>query len=156
MSGSAADLIRVALARAAAEPPRPGAGVVALGWATVDLGRAAAERARDLGRPDGVFRAAEASLVLGARCLVADAVLAGGRSLVLLEPATEGRLASMLARLDEGPWVAWFASGSDDDVDPSAGARGTGPFGPERLVAGGPAHGPFRLLVGPPAGTIRA
>lgn len=157
MPGSAPDLIRLALADAAETPPRPGAIAVALGWATVDLDRAAADLARDLGRSADVFRPADASLILGARCRVADGVLTDGRSLVLLEPTTEGRLAATLARLDEGPWVTWFSAGDGHvDGDPAAGAPEPGPFGLERLVSGAPAQGPHRLLVVSAAGTIRA
>jgi hypothetical protein len=140
---------------------------VAVGWATVELERATAELAQALGIAPGRFEPAPASSVLGARCLVATDALAGGLSLALMEPATEGRLAASLARFGEGPaaiWLAPPASGpsvgtagavAHDRAAPGFSVAGDGPFGPERLVPGGPTHGPYRLGI-EPAGTIRA
>jgi hypothetical protein len=56
--------------------------------------------------------------------------------------------------------VIWLVAPEDlAEGDPGApiatSSEHPGPFGHERLVFGGPAHGPHRLLVGPP-GTIRA
>lgn len=50
------------------------------------------------------------SMALGCVCRVATGVLFDGGSLALLEPDTEGRLAASLARLGEGPTVAWLRS----------------------------------------------
>jgi hypothetical protein len=143
-----------------------------IGWATVDLDRATAELAVDLGLlGPGVFRPARRSAVLGGACRVADGVLPDDGLLVVLEPDTEGRLAGSLARLGEGPLVAWLAgeaTGPDlDPVDtaaPLAGAGltlpsgGDGPLGLERLVLEGPVRGPgrYRLLVVRAAGTIQS
>ncbi len=80
---------------------------IALGWATVDLDRAAAELAAELGLAVAAFLPAADSIVLGARCRVADGVLPGGARLAILEPRTEGRLAAALARHGEGPSVTW-------------------------------------------------
>ena len=106
---------------------------VAIGWATVDVDRAA--------RGFGVtIREAEPDLLLGAHCWIA-----GGASdpLVILEPSTEGRLAATLARHDEGPHVAWFeGEAAGNDASPWT----PGPFGLERLRPG-PSHGPHRLVV---------
>jgi len=134
----------------------------AVGWATVELDRAAAELGRALRVPPEAFVEAPGTPVLGARCRVATGLLPDGISVVLLEPITEGRLASTLARLDEGPAAVWLA------VDDLAGAlavvqgRGghaslarPGPFGDECLVLDGPIHGPYRLLIERP-GTIRS
>lgn len=123
----------------------------ALGWATVDLDRAASELARDLGFSADAFVETIGSQVLGARCRVAAATLPDGLSLAILEPATEGRLAATLARLGEGPAVVWYLA--DDDAAGASEWR-AGPFGPERLVAGDPIHGPHRFLIWPGAGTI--
>ncbi len=125
----------------------------AIGWLTVDLERAAGELARTLGLTPHGFIQASGSRLLGARCCVAPGVLAGGRSAVILEPATEGRLAGALARRDEGPLVVWLASSTQPEwptSDPQA-----GPFGPERLLLDGARWGPFRLLAQREAGTIR-
>lgn len=126
----------------------------AVGWATVDLDRAAAELAPALGLASDGFILAPDSWLLGARCRVASGVLEGDRSAVILEPATEGRLAGALARRDEGPCVVWLAGATDDrwmTSDPHG-----GPFGSERLILNGPRWGPFRLLAQRRAGTIRS
>ena len=89
-----------ALAAAPGEP-------LALGWATVELERAASELAAELGISAAAFLPASDSIVLGARCRVAYGVLPGGRPLAILEPRTEGRLAGSLARRGEGPAATW-------------------------------------------------
>jgi hypothetical protein len=124
-------------------PPPPAAeGSVAVGWATVELDRAAEELARWLGRGE-IFADAPSSSLLGARCRIGRSG-AAGPWIVLLEPSTEGRLAASLARTGEG-WVAvWTAD------PPDAGrwsAERPGPLGAERLALGGPVEGPHRLLV---------
>lgn len=135
---------------------------VALGWATVELDRAAAELGGALGIPVAQFVGAAQTIALGARCRVARDVLPDGISLVLLEPATEGRLAATLARLGEGPAAIWLAvAGSPGALgEPrtpglETSAERPGPLGAERLVLGGPIRGPHRLLL-ERAGTIRA
>ncbi len=155
---TALDRIVVLLARAAEVQAQLPTGVhhepIAVGWATVELDRAVVELAAELElSPDG-FRAASESPVLGARCLVAKAVLPGRLAFALLEPSMEGRLAASLARFAEGPAVVWLAA-----PRPSAGLTGdrasggelpsaeVGPFGAERLILGGPRHGPYWLVV---------
>ena len=135
---------------------------VAFGWATVELERAVFELGAALRIPVDQFVAAADDELLGARCRVANASLSGGRSLVVLEPRTEGRLAATLARVGEGPAAIWLviadASASVVPVrlaGPSTSTERAGPFGLERLLLGGPTHGPHRLLLDPP-GTIRA
>lgn len=128
--------------------------LIALGWATVELERAAMEVGAELRIPAERFVGAAATPALGARCRVARGVLPGGASLVLLEPATEGRLAATLARSGEGPAAVWLAvvdlpsaiaalrvAGVETSVERA------GPFGAERLVLDRPIHGPHRLLV---------
>lgn len=136
---------------------------IALGWATVELDRAASELGAELGIPAERFLGAVESLALGARCRVARDALPNGVSLVLLEPATEGRLAATLARLGEGPAAVWLAVGDLPAAIDALRASGQatsierpGPLGPERLLLDGPIHGPYRLLVQLPAGTIRS
>ena len=134
---------------------------VGIGWATVDLERAAGELAADLGIPAARFVPGAGSEVLGARCLVVEAGLAAAIALVVLEPATEGRLAATLARVGEGPAAIWLATASDNARDRNAASGGglattpprIGPFGVEALILAGPIHGPHLLLVSPP-GTI--
>lgn len=147
---------------AAASGPSVAGRTIAHGWATVDLDRALEELGRALGIPPRRFVVARDSRLLGVRCRVAGAVLPDGSSFAVLEPTTEGRLAATLARAGEGPAAIWLAAarGLDPGAPSTEGnvplsAKHDGPFGPERLVLGGPVHGPHRLLVDPP-GTIRA
>jgi hypothetical protein len=126
--------------------------LIAVGWATVDMDRAAAELAVELGLTAPAFLRAADSIVLGARCRVADGVLTGGARLAILEPGTEGRLAAALARHGEGPSVTW-AQSLEAANQRSASLR-PGPFGPERLQPGGPPQGPFLLLIEDGPGTI--
>jgi hypothetical protein len=120
---------------------------LALGWATVDFDRAAAELATELGIRVAAFLPAADSVALGARCRVAYGVLAGGQPLAILEPRTEGRLAGRLARVGEGPAATWSrAAGARLGRRRPASAQ-AGPFGPERLLSGGPAQGPYSLLI---------
>jgi hypothetical protein len=137
--------------------PTEASGAVAIGWATVELERAAWELSHLLA-PGSTFQDAPASLILGARCRVGQVVDDLGLRIVLLEPDSEGRLAATLARSGEG-WAATWA------VDPAPGTRvgapaagprraraglstaRPGPLGDERLVLGGPLTGPHRLLV---------
>jgi hypothetical protein len=131
---------------------------LAVGWATVDLDRAALELAPRLVAGTG-FRDAPDSDLLGARCRIARLAEPGpdGADLViLLEPSTEGRLAVTLARHDEGWCATWWRATVDPSGDPAppTSVRHPGPLGPERLVLGGPPSGPHRLLV--EAATIAA
>ncbi len=147
MSATVLDRFRDLLADAAGD-----GRAVAVGWATVELERATMELADELGLPPDVFMPAGDSVLLGARCLVATAVLPGGRSLAILEPLAEGRLAGTLARLGEGPAAVW--STTDASVTANLARTQPGPFGPERLVPGGPPFGPHRLLIASAPGTI--
>ena len=127
--------------------PDEAAGALAVGWATVELDRAARELSDLLGS-GVVFQDAPSSEALGARCRVGWSVAEEGVRIVLLEPETEGRMSATLARHGEG-WVAtWVAEAT---VRPSSGAQLSGarhgPFGDERLVLGGPVTGPHRLVV---------
>lgn len=122
------------------------------GWATVELDRAEAEVAADLGAL-GVPRVEEVSDedVLGARCRLLT--FATGRGVLLLEPSTEGRLAAALARHGEGYLALYvFVDGGAPERARRAGlvltAERGGPFGPERLVVTAPRDGPFLILAG--------
>ena len=122
----------------AAAPGQP----IALGWATVELDRAASELAAELGFSAAAFLPASDSIILGARCRVAYGVLPGGQPLAILEPRTEGRLAGSLARRGEGPVATW--SRSTDSAPGRHGPAYPGPFGPERLRPGEPGPRPVR------------
>jgi hypothetical protein len=123
---------------------------VAVGWATVDLERAAAAFAPAI--PGGIaFEAAADELLLGARCWIAAG---SDPAIALLEPSTEARLAAFLARHGEGPAAVWLAA-DDDTPDPAARRVEAGPFGLEFLERGGPG-GPYVLVLVERASTIRA
>ena len=136
------------------ETASEGRPALALGWATVELDRAAAELATELGTVAAAFLPAADSVVLGARCRVAYGVLPEGRPLAILEPRTEGRLAGRLARLGEGPAAIWSRAAGPRLGRRQPGSAQPGPFGPERLLSGGPAQGPYSLLIEGEPGTI--
>jgi len=134
---------RLTLVGAGRSPASAEAPLVAIGWATVELDRAA----RELG---GGFARAPDDELLGACASIRDGV-------VLLEPSTEGRLAATLARHGEGP-AALYIRSPDHDLDAAteravnSGARfsrtADGPFGRSVLLLGGPTAGPHVVLVG--------
>lgn len=136
------------LRRAGADPGRA-ARAVAVGWATVELERAAPAFAAAI--PGGVvFEATSDEPLLGGRCRVAAG---SDPAIALLEPSTEARLAAFLARHGEGPAAVWLAA--DDDTPPPAGTRvAEGPFGPE-LLERGALDGPYVLVLVGRASTIR-
>lgn len=118
----------------------PGPRLAALGWATVDAERFAAA----LGKP--LLAEVRDDPALGATAYgIASATL----PLVLLEPATEGRIAAALARLGEGP-VALYLEGvtlrPGDDATP-IGRTGTGREG--RLLRPPRPWGPFIVALEP-------
>ncbi len=155
MTQHASDRIRAYAAEAVtlARLPAGATGLAAVGWATVDTDRAVAQLAILLGIGLDGFITASDSAALGARCRIVAAAspLLGDIMLAVIEPATEGRLAAALARWDEGPVAAWYATAPSADA---AGAGLPGPFGRERIVAGDPLTGPHRLLVVSPPVTI--
>jgi hypothetical protein len=117
---------------------------VAVGWATVDLDRAARELAGLL-VPGTDFSTAASSAILGARCRSGPAAAVPGLWIALLEPETEGPLAGTLARFGEGWTATWVVAAASAPRDRST-AR-PGPFGTERLLSGGPLGAPYRLVV---------
>jgi hypothetical protein len=125
--------------------PEEGHRVLALGWATVELDRAARELAHLLA-PGAAFDTAASSVLLGARSRSAPAAEAGLR-IVLLETETEGRLAAWLARSGEGWAVTWALAPPSDTGSGALSAARPGPFGFERLRLGGGLAGPHRLVV---------
>ncbi len=148
---------------AVASPRHPN-GVVDLlgiGWATVDLGRSGEE----LGFALASMPADEILGALARRCLPLPGHRPLGPALeriVLLEPATEGRLAASLARHGEGLAALYFALAPQADALElelavrdwaEQGARSTvigeGPYGREVAAADGPTWGPHIVLVQP-------
>ncbi len=131
----------------------PGLVPFALGWATVDLDRAERSFLETFAGRVEPIDAGPDDVLLGARCRTLRATDPGMPLLVLVEPATEGRLAALLARHGEGPAVAWLRSMTVVGR-PAGFVAADGPFGPETLLPGGLRHGPHRLLVLAEAGTI--
>jgi hypothetical protein len=129
--------------------------VVGIGWATVELDRAATELASIAG---GDIARAERDTLLGATARIRPGSGAGP-AVILLEPFTEGRLAAFLARHGEGPAVLYLAPGQaglESTVDrlAAAGIRtrvGIGPLGRAALVLGRPADEPQLVLVAVPS-----
>ena len=120
------------------------------GWATVDLDRA--DREVILQRGWAPALAAPDDVLLGARTRVA-ASADGSDMIVLLEPASEGRLGASLVRFAEGFVVEYLVVRNLDQAIAVAHAGGvklsspaSGPFGRERLVAGSPRWGPHVIL----------
>jgi hypothetical protein len=139
-------------------PALPPGSVLAVGWASVELDRAAEELAPLL-VPGSTFRRTQASIHLGAYAWIGS--VEPGRlppdapatdRVVLLEPSTEGRLAVTLARLGEGWCATWVAAvtvspRAPGEAAPPRSLLRPGPVGDERLLLDGPAWGPHRLVV---------
>ena len=123
--------------------PEVADGAVAVGWATVELDRAARELSHLLAAGAG-FSHAASSVILGARCRSAPAAEVG-LWIALLEPDTEGRLAGTLARNGEG-WAATWVVPEESGTRALSAAR-PGPFGPERLLLTRSFSGTHRLVV---------
>ena len=124
-----------------------GPHAVAVGWATVDAQRAAAE----LG---ATVRGTAPDAALGA---VAHLSPLPAPNLVVLEPSTEGRLAAALARHGEGPVAVYVAveqrawEALPDEVDERRDPLVIGPYqsslGRAYLLRAGNRWGPFLLFV---------
>jgi hypothetical protein len=118
--------------------------IAGIGWATVELDRAARELAGvarfDATPRDTAIGAASRRSPLGDRTRPA---------IVLLEPDTEGLLAATLARFGEGVGAVYLGPLDRADVDdtPRLGPPRPGPLGPARLVVGRPRWGPHVLVL---------
>ena len=139
---------------AAAEAIRAAAGerdpwlvelpVVGIGWATVELDRAA----RELSAVTR-FEAAPRDDALGAAARRARRADRTHPTVILLEPDREGLLAAALARFGEGVAAVYLGPLDRGDVDdtPLLGPPRPGPLGPARLVIGRPPWGPHALVL---------
>jgi hypothetical protein len=131
--------------------------LAAVVWATVELDRAEAELAAWLLAADPAAGDGDAppDPLLGARARRRRTIALPGRSLLLAEPTTEGRLAATLARDGEGPCALYLRAGARLDTWAAAArARGVrlsdrrpGPLGPAVLLADAAAAGPHVLVV---------
>jgi hypothetical protein len=144
----------------ASYPTHPNAvsDVAALGWATVDADRTSAAALVD---PGSSFMAMPDDLQLGARV---RGSLTRRPATLLLEPATEGRLAAALARAGEGPAALYLVAGEGGLARLAAAAQAVGggsavrpgPLGPALLLPGGPAWGPHLVVVAAHASELEA
>jgi hypothetical protein len=134
--------VAVAVAPDAAPGGAEASGAVRLlgvGLATIDLDRGVAAAADRFGiRPED-FRTAYEDGWLGARAWTAETA---GTTVIVLEPATEGRLAASLARHGEGPIAVYVGL-----PGPATRTTRPGPLGPAMLIHGPRAWGPFVLAV---------
>lgn len=113
--------------------------LAALGWATVELDRAA----RELG---GAWESAPDDRLLGASVRQSTQ---SSPARLLLEPNTEGRLAGALARYGEGPIALYLRVPDPGRVGADLKAQpGSGPLGREWLVPDPNPAGPFLIVVG--------
>jgi len=118
--------------------------VVGIGWATVELDRAARELSGI-----GTFEATHRDANLGASARRARLGDRARPAVLLLEPAAEGILAAALARFGEGVAAAYLGPLDRADVDdtPRLGPPRPGPLGPARLVIGRAHWGPHVLVL---------
>jgi len=123
--------------------------LVAIGWATVDMDRAAGDIG---GTPSDVPEPLPPDELLGA--FSRRIRIGSDPPIVLLEPSTEGRLAARLARHGEGPAALYLGAGGDQDLAQAIRVAGgmtsspaDGPFGSSVLIAGGTAWEPQLVLV---------
>lgn len=128
--------------------------LVGIGWATVELERAARELGSQLGIDPGAWVPTPRDALLGARAWSAPAPVDAGPAIVLLEPDTEGRLAATLVRFAEGVGAVYLRDPVEGRSAPAAGsshlrasAVAQSALGPARLVLAGPAWGPSVLLL---------
>ena len=148
---AAAESIRSAVA--ARDPWLADLPVAGIGWATVELDRAARELAGA-----GPFEMAPRDFALGASARRSPTRRGSLPALVLLEPDTEGLLAAALTRFGEGVLAVYLSPLDRADVDdtPRLGPSRPGPLGPARLVIGRPAWGPHALVLAGVASRSRA
>jgi hypothetical protein len=114
--------------------------LLGIGWATVELERAALVVGPALGVDSNAFMDTNDDAWLGARARLARGD--DGVAMALLEPTTEGRLAAALARWGEGPIAIYLGV-----PGPAIGATRPGPFGASSIVHAARPWGPFVFAV---------
>ena len=146
---------------AARDPWLLGVPIAGIGWATVELERAAEEMDAAFhraGMPKPSWTPAERDELLGAAAWASREWWPtwGDEeppAIVLLEPDTEGRLAAALARSGEGVATIYLATGDlgAPPVDRArVGTAGAGPLGSGRLVLARPTWGPHVVVLDRP------
>jgi hypothetical protein len=157
--GLLAAATRLRAEAAARDPWLPGLPIVGIGWATVELERAAENLAAAFvraGMPQPAWLPGPRDDLLGASTWVSHEWWPTWGpeeppAIVLLEPDTEGRLAATLARFGEGVGAVYVAPPPGDEagrVDPARlGRPAGGPLGAGRLVLARPAWGPNVIVL---------
>lgn len=147
---------------AARDPWLLGLPIAGIGWATVELERAAEEL--DLafhraGMPKPAWAPAARDDLLGAATWVSREWWptwgdAEAPAIAILEPDTEGRLAAALARSGEGVGAIYLAPPRDPGaprIDPArVGRPAAGPLGSGRLLLTRPTWGPHVVVLDRP------
>ena len=136
-----------------------GLPIVGIGWATVELERAAEDLTAAFvraGMPEPAWAPAPREGLLGASAWVSHEWWPTWTpdeppAIALLEPDTEGRLAATLARFGEGVgavYVAPRASDAEGRIEPArVGRPSGGPLGAGRLVLARPTWGPSVIVL---------
>jgi hypothetical protein len=165
--GLLAAAIQVRADAAARDPWLAGLPIVGIGWATVELERAAEDLSSAFvraGMPPPAWIPAPRDELLGASAWVSREWWPTWGSddppaIVLLEPDTEGRLAATLAMAGEGVGAIYVAPRPDAPpgaIDPARLGRPTpGPLGSGRTVLARPAWGPHVIVLDRPVTPVR-
>ena len=140
------------------DPWLAGSRVAAIGWATVELERAADELTlafRRAGMPEPAWSPGPRDGLLGGSSWVSREWWpapdgSDGPAIAILEPDTEGRLAASLARFGEGVAAVYLESPAGNVERARLGAAVAGPCGPARLVLARPTWGPHVLVLDGP------
>ena len=150
------------------DPWLMGLQVIGVGWATVELERAAGEldaAFNRAGMPQPAWTPAPRDELLGATAWVSREWWPTWGSddppaIVVLEPDTEGRLAATLAKFGEGVGAVYLAARPTDPpgrIDPARlGRPAPGPLGSGRLVLARPTWGPNVIVLDRPVATARS
>lgn len=151
--------IQIRTEAAARDPWLPGVPIVGIGWATVELERAAEELSAAFvraGMPQPAWVPAPRDDLLGATAWVSHEWWPtwgndDPPAVVLLEPDTEGRLAATLARHGQGVGAIYVRARPSDPptrIDPvRIGRPLPGPLGRGRLVLARPTWGPHVVVL---------
>ena len=143
----------------ARDPWLLGVPLVGIGWATVELERAAEDLTAAFaraGRPEPAWTPGPRDELLGASAWISREWWPtwgpdDPPAIVLLEPDTEGRLAATLAKFGEGVGAVYVAPRPGDPpgrIDPARIGRPTpGPLGGGQIVLARPAWGPHVVVL---------
>jgi hypothetical protein len=167
-SGILAAATQIRTNAAGRDPWLMGLQIVGIGWATVELERAAGEldaAFNRAGMPQPAWTPAPRDDLLGATAWVSREWWPTWGSddppaIVVLEPDTEGRLAATLAKFGEGVGTVYLAARPTDAPGRIDAARlgrpAPGPIGSGRLVLARPTWGPNVIVLDRPVATARS